>query len=186
MATRTLTTTINNALSEDVVKPYYSVKLDFDTTPLYLWTGLGNKVLDGVNTYQGVGNLLNISRTNEVSDLSAQGLSLTLSGIDNSVLPKALTTEYHGRPCYLYFGVLDSNDVPSQVEVFSGFMDVMAINEDPEASTVELTVESNFIRLERPSNTRYTTSYQKSIHAGDLGLDFVESLQDKTILWGKT
>lgn len=185
MSTRTLTAAINTALSEDVVKPYYALKLDFDTTPIYLWTGLGNRILDGINTYQGVGNLLDIGRTNETSDLSAQGLVLTLSGVDPTILPKALGVDYHGRDCFLYFGILDANDNPSQVEVFSGFMDVMAINEDPESPTIELTVESNYIKLERPNNTRYTASYQKSIHAGDLGLDFVESLQDKTVLWGR-
>ena len=47
-----------------------------------------------------------------------------------------------------------------------------------------MTVENKLVALERPAATRYTSAYQKDKYAGDKGLDFVEGLQTKKIIWG--
>jgi hypothetical protein len=69
-------------------------------------------------------------------------------------------------------------------QMFSGYMDQMNIEEGPQTSTIELTVENKLINLERARVARFTSGYQKSKFAGDKGLDFVESMQDKTVSWG--
>ena len=65
-------------------------------------------------------------------------------------------------------------------------MDQMNIQEDSQTSTIEVRVENKLIDLERARVARYTSGYQKSIYAGDLGLDFIEDLQDKTVSWGRS
>jgi hypothetical protein len=70
-------------------------------------------------------------------------------------------------------------------QIFSGYMDEMNIDEGPESGTIELKVENKLIDLERARTRRYTSEYQKSVYPGDLGLDFVESLQDKKVVWGR-
>ena len=65
-------------------------------------------------------------------------------------------------------------------------MDQMNIAEDADTSTIELSIENKLIDLERPRTARFTSAYQKSVYAGDLGLDFVEDLQDKEIFWGRS
>lgn len=70
-------------------------------------------------------------------------------------------------------------------QIFSGYMDQMNIEEGPETSTVELKVENKLIDLERARVRRYSSAYQKSVYPGDKGLDFVEDLQDKEIVWGR-
>ena len=64
-------------------------------------------------------------------------------------------------------------------------MDQMNIQEGADTCDVELKVENKLIDLERARVARFTSSYQKSVYAGDKGLDFVESLQDKDIVWGR-
>jgi len=64
-------------------------------------------------------------------------------------------------------------------------MDEMNIDEGPETSTIELNVENKLIDLERARVRRFTSGYQKSVYPGDKGLDFVESLQDKEVVWGR-
>ena len=71
-------------------------------------------------------------------------------------------------------------------QTFSGYMDQMNIQENPDTSTIELTVENKLIDLERPRVARYTSAYQKSVYPGDLGMDFIEDLQDKEIIWGRS
>jgi len=64
-------------------------------------------------------------------------------------------------------------------------MDQMNIEETADTCTVELTLENKLVDLERARVARFTSAYQKSLYPGDLGLDFVESLQDKEIVWGR-
>ena len=63
-------------------------------------------------------------------------------------------------------------------------MDTISINDSGDTVQFTLTVESRLIDLEKPNETRYTGVEQKRLFAGDLGLDFVADLQDKTINWG--
>jgi len=184
MATRDLTSSLSAALDDAVIEPFFAVDLEFDSTPVYIWTGLGTKTISGKN-YQGLGDLLNISSVEETADISAKGASLTLSGIPNNTnLALALTEPYQGRVGRIYFGVMGNQT--EYTEVFTGYMDQMNIVEGPDTSTLEISLENRLIDLERKRVARYTHAYQINKFPGDLGLEFVESLQEKEILWGRT
>jgi len=213
MATRTLTDLVGQALDDDVIYPYFATQLLFDGGPLRLWTGVGDATIDG-ETYAGTGNLLDVSSIEETSDIAVRGATLTLSGVPSEVISLALSEPYQGRVCNVYFGVLGVDDQytvsglhpgfiadfesefyttsageeiyqTSLVEIFAGYMDEMNIDEGPDTSTVELKVENKLIDLERARVRRFTSGYQKSVYPGDKGLDFVESLQDKEVVWGR-
>ena len=49
---------------------------------------------------------------------------------------------------------------------------------------ITVTVENKLIMLERPRNRRYTDQDQKNLFSGDKGLEFVDDLQDKELVWG--
>jgi len=199
--------TIDN-ISQDVVYPFFATELKFDgDNTLRLWTGQGTLVLDDGTSWVGTGNLLNISAIEETSELAVKGATLTLSGVPSEVLSLALSEPYQGRVCNIYFGTFsygnllqesssyillqDGSRINLQTtdkgfnEIFSGYMDQMNIEESGETSTIQLLVENKLVDLERARVARFTSGYQKSIYAGDLGLDFVEDLQDKQISWGR-
>ena len=201
------TNTIDN-ISQDVVYPFFAVELKFDgDNVLRLWTGQGTLVLDDGTSWVGTGNLLNISAIEETSELAVKGATLTLSGVPSEVLSLALSEPYQGRVCNIYFGTFSQGTLLQESssyillqdgsrieletgekgfnEIFSGYMDQMNIEESGETSTIQLLVENKLVDLERARVARFTSGYQKSIYAGDLGLDFIEDLQDKTIVWGK-
>lgn len=211
MATRQLTTNIREALDDAVVYPFYAVNLFFDEGTVRLWTGSGDLSIAGI-TYTGVGTLLGISSVEETADLSARGVELTLSGIPSSLLSLALSSTYQGRECDLLFGLFVTDELlkedstflspnyllqedgskiqlelvfGSLINVFTGYMDKMDITESGETSVISLKVENKLITLERPRDARYNSAFQKSIYSGDLGLDYVEDLQDKKIPWGR-
>ena len=182
--TRTIPSVVLNALDDDVINPFFAVELLFDSpNEIHLWTGVGDLDYDG-KIWTGAGNLLDISSVNEAADLAVRGATITLSGMTSEVVSLALQEPYQGRVCNIYFGV--TSDTTALTQVFSGYMDQMNIQENPDTSTIELTVENKLIDLERPRVARYTSAYQKSVYAGDLGLDFIEDLQDKEIVWGRT
>lgn len=179
---RSLTTTLSNALDDDVVYPFFAIDLYFQSETVYLWTGYGDLVV-GAKTYLGAGTLLNISSVEETTEIEAKGATLTLSGIPSSILSLALDEPYQGRECKIYFGV---TSVPSDyVEIFSGELDQMNIVEEGTTCTISVTAENVLIKLERPVVRRFTDQDQKSRYPSDRGLEFIASLQDKEIFWGR-
>lgn len=185
--TRTIPTALLNALSNAEIEPFYAVDLAFNTANMRMWTGFGDKTINS-QTYTGTGNLLSINGLEEASDLSAKGTTLTLNGLDSTIISRALTEEYQGRLVTIYWGVGGVSDV---VEVFSGYMDKMTIQDDGETATIQLTVESRLITLERPNIRRYTSESHssvrtaKSLSGSDTFFDYVTQLQDKQIVWGR-
>jgi hypothetical protein len=205
---RDLTAQTLEAIKEDVVYPFFAVELLFDNqNTLRMWTGQGTLVLQDGTQWVGLGTLLNISTVEETSEIAVKGAVLTLTGVASETLSLALSQPYQGRVCNIYFGTLlkgliqqendsyillqDGGRIYLQEssktlnEIFSGYMDQMNISEGADTSTIELTVENKLIDLERARVARFTSAYQKSVYSGDRGLDFVESLQDKEISWGR-
>ena len=80
-----------------VLKSAFLVEAQFSSGAIDLWTGYGDLVLDG-KTYTGAGNLLNIDSSSESLEMRANGFTVTLSGIDASILSIALQEPYTGRP----------------------------------------------------------------------------------------
>ena len=182
---RTVPAALLTALDGDEIEVFYAVDLDFDSGNLRLWTGYGDKTINS-QTYTGTGNLLTIDGLEEASDLSARGTTLTLNGLDTSIVTYALTEEYQGRLVTIYWGVGTNT-----VEVFSGYMDKMTIQDSADSATISLTVESRLIALERPNIRRYTRESHagvrtaKGLSGSDTFFDWVTKLQDKQIVWGR-
>jgi len=185
MATRDISSAITNNLEDEVIQPFFAIELLFDSAPIRLWTGTGDATIDG-DTYIGTGNLLDISSVEETSEIAVRGATITLSGMSSEVISLALQSPYQGRVCNMYFGIVSGNTYSSLTQIFSGYMDEMNIDEGPDFGSIELKVENKLIDLERARVRRFTSGYQKSVYPGDKGLDFVESLQDKEIVWGRS
>ena len=174
---RTVPTDILNALTQPEVEPFYAVEIDLDSGPLRLWTGYGDRTIDG-NTYTGGGNLVAISGLEEVADLSAKNITLTLNGMPSSVISLALQEPYQRRKVRVLWGVRGVSDF---VEVFSGSLNQMVIEDGPDSGTISVTVDSKLVELERASNRRYTSLSHKTQHPTDTFFDFVAQIQDKGV-----
>ena len=198
--------TIEN-ISENVVYPFFATELRFDGNIVRMWTGQGTLVLVDGTEWVGLGQLLNISSIEETSEMSVKGASISLSGIPSELLSLALSEPYQGRIAKIYFGTFQQGSILQETsdyillqdgsrinleststgfnELFSGYMDQMNIEEAGDTATIEMMVENKLIDLERARVARFTSGYQKSVYPGDLGLDFMEDLQDKKISWGR-
>ena len=179
--TRTTPASLLTALSQPEVLPFYAVEMLFTSAPVRFWTGYGDRTINS-QTYTGTGNLLSISGLEEANDLSAKSITLKLSGIPSSLVSLALQEPYQRRVCSIYFGTTDTQ---TPIEVFSGLMDVMTIEDGSETSNISLTVESKLIRLEKSSNWRYTEGSHKSRYASDTFFSYLSDLQDRDIVWGR-
>jgi hypothetical protein len=179
--TRTVPSALLTALSQPEVYPFYAVDMDFDSAPLRLWTGNGDRTILA-DTYLGAGSLMGISGLDEVNDLSAKSVSITLSGVPAELVSLALQEPYQRRSCKIYFGTTDTS---TPIEIFAGLMNTMTIEDGGETSVIQLVIESKLVQLERSSNRRYTDANHQSRHNGDTFFSFVADLQDKSIIWGR-
>jgi len=204
---RSVSSGFSDAIQNDVVKPFLAVDLAFDSGNVRAWTGLGTLSVGGVD-YVGTATIMSVSPIEETIEVAARGAQFILTGIPSDLLSLALSEPYQGRIAKIYFGMMSvperllteagaiittenllpldisSGNQSELVEIFSGFMDTMQIADEVETSTITLTAENRLISLERPNTRRYTSEDQKREFSADLGLDFVNDLQDKEIKWG--
>jgi len=179
---RTINASLLTALTGSVVEPFYAVELFFDSETLRLWTGLGDRTINS-NTYLGTGSLLNIGASEEIGDLSAKSMDLSLTGLDSSIISLALQEPYQRRQAKVYLGEKSVSDV---IQIFSGQMDTMSISDSPDGATVQLTIESKLVELERSANWRYTDESHQSRQDGDTFFSYVQVIQDQQIAWGRS
>jgi len=172
-----------SGFSDDSMYLFYAVEFEFDSGTVRLWNGYTDAQIEG-ETYQAAGDLLNISNVEENGEIAARGASVTLTGLDTSLVSVVLSEDYQNRPARIMFGTIESG-VYSAYTLFKGRMDVMSITEDGQTASIDITIENRLIDLERPRVYRYTSEDQKAKYPSDLGLDYVADLQDKQILWGR-
>ena len=183
---RSLTSAMESAVTADLVRPITLVQCAFDTGNLNLWSGIGDLTVSGVD-YVGAGSLLSIGEIAETSELSANGITVTLSGVTSPLLSKARDEDYQGRELKVLLGAMDAVNgvISNPVVVFSGFMDTMVINDGGETSTIQVTVENRLIEFERTRVRRYTAEDQKIDFPTDKGLEVGAEMEEKEIVWGR-
>lgn len=206
---RDLGTAVAEALAESVVNISLLADFEFDSQTVYMWTGIGNLIIDG-NTYIGVGNLVGISEIRESQNLEANGLAMSLSGVSSTLVSVALQETFQGRICRLWLAVtatenriaqegdegailqedgsyilLENELVGAPYLLFTGMMDTMEINDDGKSAIITLNAENVLLQLKRSKVRRYTDEDQKAEFPQDRGLEFIASLQDRQIVWGR-
>lgn len=184
---RSLTSAMQSAVTADLVRPIILVQCAFDSGNLNLWNGVGNLTVSSVD-YVGAGTLLAIGEITETSELQANGITVTLSGITDPLLAKARDEDYQGRELKVLLGAMDASNgvISTPVNVFSGFMDTMVINDSSETATIQIAVENRLIGFERTRVRRYTSEDQLIDFPNDKGLEFVADMAEKEIVWGRS
>ncbi len=188
MATRQgLDSSIVNRLGADEQAIFIAVKAEFDSGDVRVWSGVDDLTINS-ETYTGAGDLLAIGEIEEDIDLSSKGISISLSGMDTTVLNIALTESYQNRFVTIFLGYVmgGTNEVAGVVTLFKGRITTLTVNDNPAGATISIDAESRLIDLERPSNLRYTKESQNFLHSGDTGFNRIASIQDKEIIWGKS
>jgi len=123
----------------------------------------------------------------ESVDMTANGATVSLSGLNNTLVTLAKDEDYQGRELVIKLGAMDdSNDiVSSPVVMFSGFMDTMTLSEDGTTSSISINIENKLIQMDRARVRRFTDNDQRIDYPSDEGFSFVTKIQNKEIIWGK-
>ena len=182
---RNLSPAMLTALQSGILYPAIFVNLGFASGTAYIWSGIGNCTWNG-NTYVGVGDLGQISVIEEGATVEAKGISLTLSGIDSTMLADALQESQLGLPATIYLALYTGPGgtiIADPLTAWSGFTDQPEIVLTGPTAEITLRLESVLLELNKPVDRRYTLQDQQVQAPGDIAFQFVPSLQEISFVW---
>src|SRR5882724_11887603 len=173
------------AMAAGNVQPCYLVALELTSGMQYFWTGIGNLSWNS-HTWTGTGNLGSVSDITQTDDLSAENITVALSGIPSSMITLAIDECRQNSTGEVWLGLLadDGSIITDPVKTFTGRIDVPTIEDDGDTATVSLTIENELVALQRASSRRYTNDDQHIDFPDDNGFQFVPFIKDLTSIWG--
>lgn len=125
--TRSISTSAESHIKSGAINWAMLLKLEFDTDPLYLWSGLGDLSWDG-HTWTGVGDLGSISNVSESSALKDSAIKATFNHMSTDLVDAVTTMDPVGRPFELHFALFTAdNQLEDVVTLTSGFIDAIEL-----------------------------------------------------------
>jgi hypothetical protein len=185
---RSMSAAMLAALQSKELLPAIFVSMQFASGTVYIWNGLGNITWNG-HTWTGVGSLGGISQIQDGAGVDASGITLTLSGIDNSLLADVNQNLQLGLPVTVYLGLFDNASPTSLLAdplvAWAGRLDQSTVDVGGETATISINCEHRLVDMNVAVDRRYTHDDAQIDHPGDLGFQFVNSLQEITLYWGR-
>jgi hypothetical protein len=175
------------ALQEGYLFPAIFVQITFASGPVNICSCYQDQILNGV-VYTGVGSMLEVSTIEDGASVQARGVSVTLSGIDPTLLPATLSEFQVGLPATIYLGLFAGERlslVDSTVVAWAGRTDQPTISVDEKTASISINLESILLDMNVPVPYRYTNQDQQLFYPGDQGFAWVNSIQSIPIYWGE-
>jgi hypothetical protein len=156
------------------------VEMQFGTGTVYLSTAGLPLTWDG-HAWVGIG--IGITAVDD-GDGEFGALQFTLSGVTSEQLALALSEDVQGVVVRVYCALVDpdTGTVADAVRVWSGELDVPAIEDGPTAS-VSINAEHRGAIALRPKPGRYTHDAQSRLYPGDACLDFDPATDAPSVVW---
>lgn len=164
-------------------RPVHLLEVDFN--PYIYLTDAGVNVDWNSHTYL-TSPFLGFSPIAETSELLANSCTITLSGVDQSVVSALLQETYLHRKVKIRLAMLNENMLvlSSPVLIFDGRMTRPSIAVDPENGTVNCYVEAVSLFQFDATRGRHSNDGEQQRHfPGDRGFRQVTSIPTK-IFWG--
>lgn len=180
-----ITAAATDELASNHYRSVHMLRLDLDEGIVAVHSGL-NTIPYGGLSYLGVGNLGNISQIVESTDLTNADVEATLSGIPPEYIQYLHDQHWQGRPCWIWEGLLDHDHqlVDAPILKFSGRADYGVIKLG-ESVTITVSLLGGMADWRRARTRRYTHENQQKRYPGDMGLEFVATMVEKPLIWGR-
>jgi hypothetical protein len=175
---RAMSTYAQSVIGGNYIALGFFVQMQFASSTEYIWTGVGSITWNS-QTWTGVGDLGKISTVTEDSNLTSQGITLSLAGVRSSLLTEAMSEIKQGLPCKVWIVLMSAEGVPvDSIGVYSGLMDQSDIEEGVDSSVITIAVESRLSDLQRAQNHRLTDADQRAKYPTDDAFKWTQQLLD--------
>jgi len=192
-----MTRSLNGALLADLSTEsavlVWLVSLQFGAGVTRL-TSSAQDIFWNANTWTAAGGALGIEPLMESADLRAQGVRLTLSGVDPAIISTVLGADHRGRAALLYLGHLNPTTgvVTGVQKVFAGYMNdgFEVTQEQPEVDgapgTVRVTtrIVSRLVDLDRVRGISANVASHQAHFSADTFFANVAPLMGRVIYFG--
>jgi len=180
---RDIHATVVTELSEPAVKYIVMVDLQFDDGSLCFNSSLRSYSYDS-KTFLGAGNLGSVSPIREGAQLSPATCDITLSGVNTAALSTILGQEFISRRVLVYIAFLDVDDeiIETPFIFFDGLMNSVSVVYGRTA-VISIGCRDRLSAWDRDKQRLLTDAEQKSRHPTDKGLEFVNPIADREIIW---
>lgn len=173
MAGRGMSSEMIAASGSDRLRTFHLIAMEF-ATPARFAMAHRDITWNGV-TYRASGDLLEVSDAEESTEIRANEIQITLSGVSQANLAQALLQEFIERPVTIRRGFFGADDaiVIGPVTIFEGRVDSWSWAEDPDRGTAAITwrVASHWVDFERTAGRRSNHEDQQLHYPGDRGLE---------------
>lgn len=177
------------------------IELQFGAGTRRITTAPQNITWNGF-TWQAVGGQLELEALPDSTDERGQGVGMTLSGVDLTLLGDILAEQYRGRPCSIWYAHINASGqvVTDPVLMFSGWMnDPWGVEEvrNPEGGsvTIRTRISSRFATWRQRRGFQMTVESHSAALAGlgfltagqrDTFFATVPTIVGRLIRWGSS
>lgn len=185
--TRGLSAGMISAAQATVVRPLFLVSIQYTASVLYLCSANKNYSWSA-QTWLGNGQLYDIQGLEEVMEVQANGFSIELAGADSTLVSLSLGSLNQSYIGTVYLALLDGSDaiISDPEQIATGFLDYAEIAENGENSRIVFYYETDFLRVQRVQEFRYTHMSQQALFPGDFGFWWAHGAEDWSGFWGKS
>lgn len=175
-----------NELISDSIRPRFCFAGNFGGVWQRYTTHDGDIILNS-NTYLGNGYLSSLSAYDESTEIISSGMKVTIAAEPNAIISLFLNNAKNGQKGEIYFVLLNdvNNNIVDSYKIFDGNLDGLTIEDGLDSARAILSYESSLIKLKKATNLRYSDKTQQLFYSGDIGLQYLEQMQNWGGYWGK-
>ena len=142
-------------------------------------------ITTGGNTYNATAGLLSIDTVEESPQIKVNETTISLSGLDASVVYRILVLPLIGIPQFIWRVYLDElgQVVGQPILIHSGFSDGAEIKEDNEKVLISLKSRDKLSNFEKRVGRRTNDSEHRQKYPNDRCFQYIANLVDKQIAW---
>lgn len=183
---RDLSSGLVTELLKSSMHPIFFVEITTSGGVVRLWSGLGTITWNS-QTWSGVGKLGKISPIGETTEVRAEVVQLSLSGIPSDLISSAINDMVPNQPVNIWLGMANASGavISDPYLALTGKTSAVTAEEGGDTSTIYVNVEGDLAALHQARFRRYTQEDQQIEFPGDLGFQYVEQIQNIQITWGK-
>jgi hypothetical protein len=182
---------VDAALAKEGIVAVTMILFDFPSGYWGYWMGIGNFVWNSI-TWRGAGSLIELQFAGEGTDLASRPLTARLRAVadttlDADTLATIESESYSQRPVTLYTAYFDRDTrvLISVEQEWAGIVDTFDHVEDGGDHVLVGHFESRSIDYTRRGAAIRSNGQQNLISAGDLFFDFVATVAEKDIYFGR-
>jgi len=183
-------TTVAAMLAGHEVRASIGVQFNFASSTMRVWQGRGSFTDNSNNSWQGLAEFATISGLQGSSMLSVDPVTMTLSGIDTTLMEvvRNQASEITGQTCGVYFLTFGESwellDDPYLIELYLMDRATFSVDGESRTMTVNLSAEPLFYSKHIPPVAYMTDADQQRKYPGDTIFERVPLLMGKqTVYW---